>query len=341
MKLRYDQLEAHLARGLAPIYMVSGDEPLQVGEAGDAIRAAARSHGCAEREVLHVEAGFDWSALLASTTTLSLFSERRLVDLRLPTGKPGDAGAKALVQYAQARPEDVLLLVTCPKLDAQQQRSKWFKALEGAGVIVQVWPVEPGRLPAWIGRRMQARGLQPDPAAVSMLAEQVEGNLLAADQEIEKLLLLHGPGPVSADAVADMVADSARFDVFALVDSALAGDAARTARIVYGLRAEGVTPVLVVWALAREVRALAAMAFEVEHGAGPDAAMARQRVWDKRKPLVGKALRRHSAGRWRALLAQCGHADRVVKGAAAGSPWEELLQLAEAMAGIELPGPSP
>jgi len=340
MKLRGDQLQAHLARGLAPIYMVSGDEPLQAGEAADAIRAAARAEGYGEREVLHVESGFDWSALLASTASLSLFAERRLVDLRLPTGKPGDAGSKALVQYAEAPPEDVLLLIGCPKLDAQQQRSKWFKALEAAGVVVQVWPVEPARLPAWIGRRMQAKGLQPEESAVSLLAEQIEGNLLAADQEIEKLLLLHGPGPVSADAVADMVADSARFDVFTLVDSALAGEAARTARILYGLRAEGVAPVLVVWALAREIRALAAMAFEAAQGGGPQAAMARHRVWDKRKPLVAKALRRYPPARWRALLAQCARLDRVVKGAAAGSPWDELLQLAEAMAGVDLPGPA-
>lgn len=344
MKLRIDQLASQLAGRtkpgeggvLAPIYIVSGDEPLQAAEAADSVRAAARAQGYTEREVLHVEPGFDWSSLLASTGSLSLFAERRLVDLRLPTGKPGDAGAKALVAYAAAPPEDVLLLITCPKLDASQQRSKWFTALERAGVVVQVWPIEPARLPAWIRQRMQAKGLEPEASAVDMLADQMEGNLLAADQEIEKLVLLNGPGPVSADAVAAMVADSARFDVFGLVDSALGGDAGRTARILYGLRAEGVEPILVLWALAREVRGLAAMSFESAGGVSPDAVMGRHHVWDKRKPLVRQALRRHSALRWQALLGRCAQVDRVVKGAATGNAWDELLQLAEAMAGTAL-----
>lgn len=333
MRLRVDQLDAHLQKSLAPIYVVTGEEPLQAGEACDAIRARARALGYTAREVFHAETGFDWSTLIAAGSSLSLFADRRVLDLRLPTAKPGDAGARALAGYAQRPPEDVLLLISCGKLDAQQQRSKWFTALEAAGVVVAVWPVEPARLPDWVRRRMQAQGLQPDPGAVSLLAEQVEGNLLAAVQEIEKLGLLHGPGRIDAEAVQAAVADSARFDVFALADAALAGELARAVRILLGLRAEGVEPVLVLWSLVRELRTLAGAAFDLERGLGADQALARQHVREKRKPLLRKALQRNPLAVWRGLLQQAAHVDQVIKGAAAGNAWDELLQLTESLAG--------
>ena len=190
MKLKAEQISAHLQKGLLPIYLVSGDEPLQVAEVCDAIRARARDKGCSERLVFNVEAGFDWDALLQARDSLSLFAEQRVVELRLPTGKPGEAGAKALIAYAARPPAGDVLLVMSGKIDKDAQRSKWFAALDQAGVVVQVWPLGIAQLPAWIERRMRVKGLQPSVEAVSLLAERVEGNLQACAQEIEKLLLL-------------------------------------------------------------------------------------------------------------------------------------------------------
>ena len=256
MKLRFEQLSEHLQQGLRPIYLLSGDEPLQLGEAADAIRAQARAQGFAEREVMHVEAGFDWNALAAASDTLSLFAEQRLIDLRLPSGKPGKEGGAALAEYAANPPQDTVLLITSGKLDKNAAKAKWYKALDSAGVTLQVWPVEANQLPRWVGQRMRARGLSASPEAAQLLAERVEGNLLAAAQEIEKLLLLYGESSVDAEMVEQGVADSARYDIFELVDTALLGDAPRVARIMEGLHGEGVEPILILWALVREIRAL-------------------------------------------------------------------------------------
>lgn len=336
MKVKAEQLAAHLERQLAPIYLVSGDEPLQAGEACDAIRAQARKRGCRERLVFNVEAGFDWKALLQARDSLSLFAEQRLMELRLPTGKPGDAGAKALQEYAARPAEGDVLLVICGKLDRDAQRSKWFHALEQAGVAVQVWPPNVAQLPAWIERRMRGRGLRPDAAALALLAERVEGNLLACAQEIDKLLLLHGPGGVDGAAVAAAVVDSARYSVYDLADRALAGEGAAASRILRGLQGEGEEPTLVLWALAREVRLLVVVADEVRRGAAADQVMGRHGIWDNRKALVHAALKRHSAPGLRRLLHEAARADRVIKGAERGNAWDELLQVALGLAGVTL-----
>lgn len=333
MRLRADQLFGHLERSLAPLYLVTGDEPLQSMEAADAVRTAARRRGFGERQVMHVDPSFDWQALLAAADNLSLFAERRLVELRMPGGKPGDTGAKALTAYVDVPPEDNLLLITCGKLDRSQQQSKWFKALEAAGVVVQVWPVDHQALPGWVERRMRSRGVAPDPEAARLLAERVEGNLLAAAQEIEKLLLLYGEGPLSAEAVGAAVADSTRYDLFQLVDTALAGEAGRVVRMVEGLRAEGVEPVLILWGLTREVRTLAGLAQAVAAGRPVERALVEARVWDKRKGAVRAALKRYRSGHWRRLLRRAGQADRIAKGAERGNIWDELLQLALLIAG--------
>ena len=333
MKLKPEHLPAHLQRNLAPIYLVSGDEPLQVAEAGDAIRARARESGCSERLLFNVEAGFDWNALLQARDNLSLFAERRLVELRLPGGKPGEAGAKVLREYAARPSGDDVLLVISGKIDKDAQRSKWFTSLEQAGVVVQVWPLSVAQLPAWIERRMRAKGLQPAAEAVAMLAERVEGNLLAAAQEIEKLALLHGKGAVDCAAVAAAVADSARYSVYDLVDRALAGEAAAVTRIVRGLQAEGEEPVVVLWALSREIRSLTIMAEELRRGAALEQLFAKHRVWENRKRLVGGALKRCPPQILRRLLRHAGQADRVIKGVTAGNLWDELLQLALGLAG--------
>jgi len=336
MQLKPEQLDRHLQGRLAPVYFISGDDPLRVLEAADSVRAAARQQEFAEREVLSVQAGFDWNRLDAAAGNLSLFAARRLIDLRLPTGKPGDPGARALRAWSEQPPEDTLLLITAGKLEAQARKSKWVQALDRAGVVVFVWPLQVNELPAWVSERMRRKGLQPTPEAVELLVERVEGNLLACVQEIEKLHLLQGTGPVDAVTVTALVADNARYDVFGLVDSALAGDGARSVRILNGLRGEGMVPPVVLWALARELRTLAAVASAVATGMPVARALAGARVWDQRKRLLGGAAQRLDPAACRALLRHCARIDRMCKGQAPGSPWDELLQLVLKLSGIDL-----
>ncbi|HFD78857.1 MAG TPA: DNA polymerase III subunit delta [Gammaproteobacteria bacterium] len=332
-QLRPEQLEARLGGELAPVYFIHGDEALLSGECADAVRAAARRQGFAERQVFSAEPGFDWNRLAAAGDSLSLFAERRLLELRLPGGKPGKEGARVLTEYAARPPEDTLLLILSGKLEPAARRSKWVQALDRAGVSVAVWPVEAAQLPRWIDVRMRARGMQADREALQLLAERVEGNLLAAAQEIEKLYLLHGPGRLELETVAELVTDSARYDIFGLVDAALAGEAAHAQRMLSGLRAEGVEPVLVLWALAREIRSLASMAREVQGGTPVGRVLASRRVWEKRKPPIAAALQRFRGRQWWLLVQQCARLDRITKGRAAGSPWDELLQLTLRLAG--------
>ncbi len=343
-QLRPEQLQGQLAKGLAPVYFIYGDEALLVNECADTVRAATRAQGFSDRQVFSVETGFDWNSLLAASDSLSLFSEQRLLELRLPTGKPGKVGAQVLRDYVERPPEDTVLLIVSGKLEAAARRSKWVQALDKAGVSVPVWPVGLRELPGWIDARLRRHDMRAGREALQLLADRVEGNLLAADQEIEKLFLLHGPGEVSQDDIERLVTDSARYDIYGLVDIALAGDAAHTQRMLSGLRAEGVDPVLVLWALAREIRSLAGLARDIQGGTPPGQAMAARRVWDKRKPLVSGVLQRIRGRQWWAMLQRCALIDRIIKGRAAGSAWDELLQLTLRLAGrapiraTEIPG---
>lgn len=334
MQLTPDKLATHLVKQLAPVYFISGDEPLRVMEAADAVRAAARAQGYDEREVLTVQSGFDWGSLLAGAGNLSLFSQRRLIELRMPTGKPGDTGARALRAYCEQLPDDTVLLVTAGKLDSAARKSKWVQALDRAGVVVFVWPLNAREFNAWVQQRMRQRGLDATPEAVAMLADRVEGNLLACMQEIDKLYLLQDGGVVDAAAILSQVGDNARYDVYGLVDSALSGDGARCARILQSLCAEGLAPQVVVWALARELRQLAAMKALVTGGKSIQQVLSQYRIWpDARKSLTGAALARLSVAKCHALLQQCALIDRVSKGQAAGKVWDELLQLTLQLAG--------
>jgi len=341
MQLRFDQLDARLDRELAPIYLVTGDEPLQHAEATDAIRAAARRQGYAAREVYEANGDFDWNRLAESADSLSLFADRRLVDLRLPSAKPGREGGATLSAWAQRPPEDTLLLIAAPKIDPQSRKSAWYRALDKAGVIVPVWPVEGGQLPAWIGKRMRARGLEPSADAVALLAARVEGNLLAAAQEIDKLLLLGGAGPVDAEGVAEVVADSARWSIFDLCDALLDGRPARVTRIIGGLRAEGTQPPVIVWALHRELAQLATVAGRRGAGQGLGAALKAAGVWERRQQRVRGALDRFDAAGWQRLLAACARLDRLAKGAERGSFWDELVELALTAAGARVAALAP
>lgn len=337
MQLRLEQLDGHLKGQLSPAYLISGDEPLQVGEAADAVRAAARAAGFATREVFEANAQFDWNALAAEASALSLFAEQKVIDLRIPSGKPGKEGGAALAEYAANPPPDTLLLITLPKLDKSQQNTKWFKALDDLGAVIQVWPVKIGELPRWVTARMRAAGLEPTPEVAQLLADRAEGNLLAARQEIDKLLLLNGPGPVDLDQFAAAVSDSARFDVFDLVDSALAGDAPRSLRILAGLRAEGIASQLVLWALAREIRGLARMAADAKLSGNLGQAMAAARVWNNRKPLIRGALQRLGPRAWASLLARCQQIDATIKSREGSDAWRQFDILLMNMAGHRLP----
>ncbi len=327
MKLKANQLQSHLHKNLASCYLVSGDEHLLVAEALDAIREAARGRGFASRDLHVATAGFDWSALRDSSSNLSLFAERRIVELRLPTGKPGKAGSQAIVDLLGYLGDDLLLIVVTPKLDRSSQSAKWVKALESAGVELTIWPIGPRELPAWIGERMRQAGLQPERDAVTMIADRVEGNLLAAGQEIEKLRLLHGAGKVSAEDVSKAVANSSRFDVFKLVDAALAGDAKRASRILAGLQAEGVEPVIVVWSLARELRTLTRLSELLADGADLGKAMQQAGVWRNRQGLVRSCVARNGRSDFRRLLKATVAADQAAKGQLRADPWQLITSI--------------
>lgn len=344
MKLSPAQLNKHLQGQLAPVYIVSGDDPLLCQEAADAIRGAARQQGYDERQVFSADANFDWGNLLLAGASLSLFAQRRLLELRLPSGKPGDKGAAALIEYCANPAEDTLLLISLPKLDGSAQKTKWGKALIEGGhcQFIQIWPVDAQQLPQWINQRLSQAGLTAQRDAVDMIAARVEGNLLAAAQEIEKLKLLADGSQITVETVQAAVADSARFDVFGLVDAILNGEAAHALRMLEGLRGEGVEPPVILWALARELRLLAGLAQQFSQGVPLDKAFSQARppVWDKRRPLVSKALQRLSAQRWAMLLQDAQRIDAQIKGQAQGSPWTSLARLSLLMAGQRLTLPA-
>ena len=311
------------------VCFIVGDEPLQREESADQIRASARAHGYTDREVFVAERGFAWDNLLTAGASLSLFASKRILELRLPTAKPGVQGAEALSAYAKDPAPDTLLLVIGEgKLEGNPV---WAQALERAGLMVQVWPVAPADVPAWVRQRLKRRGFEATPDAVMLMSGRVEGNLLAADQEIEKLVLVREPGTLDAEAVAEAVTDSARYDAFKLVDAALAGDLPRTVRVLEGLQAEGEPPVLVLGALLRQIKELTSFSLEIEAGTPTQRVTAS--VWERRRPLVQAALKRRKAAGWQRLLKRALRTDRVLKGRAQGRPWDELLELSTQMAG--------
>jgi DNA polymerase-3 subunit delta len=322
LKIQANQLSSHLKNSLAPCYLVTGDEHLLVGEALDAIRKTARERGFNSREMHIATTGFDWPQLAASTSNLSLFSEQRIIELRLPTGKPGRAGGQTIIDLIEQAGPELLFIVTGPKLDKSSGASKWAKALDRKGVSLPIWPIGVRELPGWIANRMRAAGLQPDSEAVILVADRVEGNLLAARQEIEKLRLLLGEGPVSVADVSTAVANSSRYDVYKLTDAALAGDARRAVKILGGLRAEGVEPVIVMWALTRELRTLATLDDVIRQGGDLGGAMQKSGVWRNRQGLVRSCVGRHQHGDFHKMLKVTGRADAAAKGQRAGDPWQ-------------------
>ena len=326
MQLKPAQLDTHLAQNLAYCYLISGDEPLLVQECADAIRRAARAGGCTERQRLHISSKDDWLELGHAAGSLSLFAERKLIEVQLPSGKPGTEGSKAIQEYLASSPDDVLLMVS-GRIDKQSQKSKWYLALDQAGVVMPIWPVAPAELPRWISDRMGSLGLTAEPDAITLLAERLEGNLLAAAQEIEKLKLLHGDQIITAIMVADTVSDNARYDAFRLVDVALSGDARGAVRTLRGLKGEAVQPPVLLWAVAREVRLLADLKRDVAAGTSIDRAMQQKGVWRNRQGLVRTALNRLSGRDLAEMQTLSFQVDGSSKGFLLGEPWSLLERL--------------
>lgn len=335
MRLNPQQLPAHVRGELLPVYLLTGDEPLQLMEAADTLRAAAREQGYTAREVYTVDREFGWDQLSHAAGSLSLFADKRILELRIGGSGPGKDGGQALVDYAERPAEDAVLLIQMGKLDKRSQNTRWFKALDGIGAVIQVWPVKPAALPGWLQQRLGARGLKVEREAVALLAARVEGNLLAAAQEVDKLCLLFARSgetvTLSARQVADAVADSARYSVYDLVDAAVGGEAARAVRILTGLRQEGAPPPLVLWALSNEIRNMRSMA--VRLAAGEPEGRVTAAVWQSRRGVVTAGLRRIKAPTWRILVQRSARADQVIKGARPGRGWDELLQLVTGIAG--------
>lgn len=327
MRVAADQLPQHLSRKLAPLYTVFGEDLLLTIEASDLIRESAREAGYAEREIFSIDHHFNWAELQQRSSSLSLFGERRIMDMRIPSGKPGVKGSTTIEEYCRALPPDTVTLVTLPKIDKQNSGAKWFKALEAAGVMVPVYPVERGRLPSWISQRLGMQGQSADPDTLRFIAENVEGNLLAAHQEIKKLALLYPPGILSFSEVKDAVLDVARYDVFKLSDAMLFGDTARYLRILEELQGEGTPLPYIVFTLAAQIRSLITIRHGIEAGRPLPEMMRQIRARQDQQKVLESAARRTSTRQLTDTLLHLSKIDRISKGVGMGDAWDELLQL--------------
>ena len=328
MELKPERFERQIANEpLRPAYLIAGTETLIVQELSDAVRAKAKAEGYGEREVFEAGRDFDWNELTMGFAALSLFSPRRLFDLRLPTGRPDKGGSEAIQAYCADPPPDTVLLITAQDWSSKHP-GKWSEAVARAGVFVPVWPVRPNELPDWLEARLRARGFSADTAALQLLAERVEGNLLAAAQEVDKLVLLCDEKRISLEVMERRVSDSARYDVFKLVESALAGKVERTRRMLASLRAEGEQVPGLLPILAMELLKLAALA----RAGNLAQAMREARVWDSKQALYRRALERHEPARFEAFVAEAGRIDLMSKGRLGGDPWLALERLLAAIA---------
>jgi len=332
MQLRVDALEGHLAKTIAPLYVISSDEHLLALEAADRIRRAARASGYSERDVLTVERSFKWGELLAANQALSLFGDKKLIELRIPTGKPGKDGGAALQAYTKDLSPDNLTLITLPKLDWKTAKAAWVASLQQAAVYIEIPTIERAQLPAWIGSRLAAQGQSADRQGLDFIADRVEGNLLAAHQEIQKLGLLHEPGRLTFEQIHDAVLNVARYDVFKLSEAMLAGDPARLVRMLEGLKGEGEALPLVLWAVAEEIRTLLKLKSGMAQGRPLGVLLKEYRIWGPRERMMEPALRRITLPTLEAALRDAAQIDKMVKGlrakAFAGDAWDAMLQLA-------------
>jgi len=324
MKIRTRQLPSVLAKGLARVYTVHGAEALLALEAADRIREAARAAGCTERDVFFAEPGADWSRLTSAASNLSLFATKRLMELRIPTGKPGVEGARAIEAWVESLDADTVGLVMLPELDWQQLKSRWLEALDAAGVVVEAKPVTRDELPAWLAERLGRQGQKASVETLEWLADRVEGNLLAAKQEVDKLALLLPQGEVSLAALREAVTDVSRFERDTLLEAIHGGEPARIARIVESLEAEGEPLPLLLWTLAEELRLMMGIA----RGERPRRFLPPERI-----DAMGRTARRHDAASFGREVLRAHRIDRMIKGVEAGDPWDAVLELAMGLAG--------
>jgi len=344
MQLRIDALDAHLKKALAPLYVITSDEHLLLLEAADKIRAHARAQGCSEREVLTVERSFKWGALIAANQSQSLFGDKKIIELRIPTGKPGKEGGQALQNYAAHLSAENVTLITLPKLDWATQKAAWVAALQKAGVFIEIALIERAQLPAWLQARLAAQGQSADKSCLDFMIERVEGNLLAAHQEVQKLGLLYPPGKLNLEQVHDAVLNVARYDVFKLNEAMLEGDAARLVRMLDGLQGEGEALPLVLWAMAEEIRTLLTLKAGIAQGRALAGLCKEYRIWGPRERLMQPALARLTQAALEAALQEAAQIDRMIKGLRAttfaGDLWDALLQLGLTIArGVSLTTP--
>jgi DNA polymerase-3 subunit delta len=340
LRISLTSLSGKIQQGFEPLYLLFGAEPLLIEETLDKVRVLAREQGYLERLRYTVEPGFDWNLILHQGQAMSLFAEKKLIELRIPTGKPGDAGSKALIAYSEMLPADTTLFVISGPVDRRSQKSKWFKAMDSAGVVTEVPAVTSDQLPDWIGQRMSGKGLDYEFAAVERLCHLVEGNLLAAAQEINLLGLLYADEKITVEIVDRVIADHARFDVYKLSDACLAGSATRATRILQGLKRERVEPMVILWALTRETRVLCQLSAESESTGRPVSSLFKNYgVWSNRTGLVSAALKRLSRPQWENILRRLGRADLMVKGSAPmlrRDIWEEIESISLGMCGLRI-----
>lgn len=335
MRVAPDDLPRRLEADLPPAILLYGEEPLLIEESTRRVRGIAQERGFTDRIPLSAESGFDWSRLSGSSQTLSLFAERRLIELRLPTGRPGEAGTRALGEYCETADQDVCLLVTTGRLDARSRQAKWVKTLDGAGWVVEHRALNPGQFNGWFRQRLRDKGLVLDKDSIERLCHWLEGNLLAAAQEADRLALFAGPdGRVDPEAVSRGLVDHARFNVYAAADACLGGDARKALRILRVLRNEGTEPVIVSWALAKDLRMLMRIEHGLRIGQQKGQLFKSHRIWSSRAPLVNAALSRLGEARLARLTRQMARCDRVLKGRAGGDVWRELDLVALMMCDI-------
>lgn len=336
MKLKPEQLQANLGKGLHPVYLITGDEPLISEESSDLLRQGLQQQGFSEREVLHVDGSFSWEYLLECANALSLFAEKKIIELRLGSSKLNKKASEILQQYLSNPAPDNVLLIIADKLDGSAKKSAWFKAIDKCGAIVEIWPVETAQLPNWIRQRAAQIQLNLDDEAIQLLCDRIEGNLLAAKQELSKLSLLFPQQTVTADDVVDAVSDSSRYDIYGLADAALQGQPARCCKILQVLRQDGTEPPIVLWALSKELRSLAAIKQAQNSGQSFDAVCQRERIWGKRKPLARQASQRINQQQINNALQQCAEVDKIVKGMSNGDAWLLLTSISLTLSGQPL-----
>jgi len=336
MKIKPDQLAGHLNKSSSQTYLVCGDEPLMIDESCDAIRQHLKQQGFEEREVLFVESGFKWEYLLECANALSLFAENRLIEIRLGSQKINKAAAKILQEYLQYAPAENTLLIIADKQDAAAKKSAWYKSIEQKGLIVEIWPIETQQLPAWLKKRAGNLNLQLDDEAVNILCERIEGNLLAAKQELDKLQLQHSNKRLSAEDIVNSVSDSSRYDVFALMDAVIFSQSERSLKILQVLKQEGVEPTIILWAISREIRLLHAIKTGLSQGLSYESLCAKNRVWGKKKQHLKQSATNQQFPVLEQLLRQSAMADQIIKGMAQGDCWLLISDMILALCGTQL-----